>query len=74
MGVEDTFRGKPILADEHGRVYCYDIVSKFQPDVSPGQEGKLWIDIGVDGSVSEPRLKVWLGSEYGWVLVAAQSV
>ena len=48
-----------ILSDIWGRFRSLSLIAPVTPDVGPGDDGFLWIDIGVDGTPSAPLWKMW---------------
>ena len=48
-----------ILSNIWGQFRSLSLISPMTPDVGPGDDGFLWIDIGVDGTSETPLWKVW---------------
>lgn len=58
-----------ILSDIWGRFRSLSLISPMTPTVGPGDDGFLWIDIGVDGTPETPLWKVWDEAAGVWRLV-----
>lgn len=58
-----------ILTDQWGRFRSLRLASPITPTVGPGDDGFLWLDIGVDGTPSAPVWKMWDESANTWRLV-----
>lgn len=48
-----------VLTDQWGRFRSLRLASPIEPTVGPGDDGFLWLDIGVDGTLSAPVWKMW---------------
>ncbi|MGQ9491717.1 MAG: hypothetical protein ACUVS6_13675, partial [Anaerolineae bacterium] len=48
-----------ILSDAWGRFRSLALISPIPPNVGQGDDGFLWVDIGVDGTPENPIWKIW---------------
>jgi hypothetical protein len=60
-----------VISDRWGRFRSIAIVSGDTPEVGAGDDGFLWIDVGVDGSVTLPVLKVYDEQSEAWVVMVS---
>lgn len=58
-----------ILSDIWGRFRSLSLISPVTPVVGPGDDGYLWIDIGVDGTPDNPLWKMWDEAAATWRLI-----
>jgi hypothetical protein len=59
-----------ILSDRWGRLRSIALMSPIEPDVGMGDDGFLWLDIGVDGTPEMPVWKMWDEPQKTWRTVA----
>jgi hypothetical protein len=53
-----------LLTDDRGHIRSFAFISPMAPLVGEGDDGFVWLDIGVDGTPALPVLKYW--DEEGW--------
>lgn len=58
-----------LITDRWGRFRSVCLRSPTMPSVGPGDDGFLWIDIGVDGTPANPLWKMWDDEAQTWRLV-----
>ncbi|MDW8072272.1 MAG: hypothetical protein RMK79_12485 [Anaerolineae bacterium] len=55
-----------ILTDIWNKFRSLSLISYKTPDIGPGDDGFLWIDIGVDGTPENPIWKMWDEAARTW--------
>ena len=63
-----------ILSDRWGRLRSIALMSPIEPDVGVGDDGFLWLDIGVDGTPETPVWKVWNEPQKTWRTITSGHV
>ena len=59
-----------LITDQWGRFRSVCLRSPTAPSVGPGDDGFLWLDIGVDGTPETPVWKVWDEPQRTWRIIA----
>ena len=62
-----------MLTDQWGRFRSLSLASPITPTVGPGDDGFLWLDIGVDGTPNAPAWKVWQEATQSWITISISS-